>query len=81
LSTFLVPISELQHAFLPSKCYKPRRVFIFGLVIESIKELGGASNPLPKFVVDLTNTPFLTTFVLGATTISSLVVVMTTLGD
>ncbi len=56
-------------------------VFIFGLVVESIKELGGASNPLPKFVVDLINIPLLTTFVLGATTISNLVVVMTTLGD
>jgi hypothetical protein len=39
------------------------------------------SNPLPKFVVDPISTPTLTTFVLGATTISTLVVVMTTLGD
>jgi hypothetical protein len=52
LSFFLVPIPELQHAFLFSKCCEPGSVlqfFIlslfspFKLVIESIKEFGGAS--------------------------------------
>ncbi len=45
------PILELQHAPLPSKCYKPGNVpqpvflsmLTFGLTIESIKELRGAS--------------------------------------
>jgi len=45
------PILELQHAPLPSKCCKPRSapqflllsLFTFGFVVESIKELGGAS--------------------------------------
>jgi hypothetical protein len=47
------PILELQHAFLPPKVLwateraptlSPSIVFTFGLVVESIKELGGASN-------------------------------------
>jgi hypothetical protein len=45
------PILELQQALLPLKCYKPGNVpqflllplFTFGLIVESIKELGGAS--------------------------------------
>ncbi len=51
-SLVLVPIPELQHAFLPLKCYElgnvpnsfPFVVVTFGFTIESIKELGGASN-------------------------------------
>jgi hypothetical protein len=39
------------------------------------------SNPRPKFVVDPMSSPPLTTFVLGATTISTHVVIMTTIGD
>jgi hypothetical protein len=38
-------------------------------------------DPLPKFVTDPISTPPLITFVLGATTISIPVVVMTTLSD
>jgi hypothetical protein len=45
------PILELQHALLPLKCYELKNVpqlfflplFTFGLLVESIKELGGAS--------------------------------------
>jgi hypothetical protein len=45
------PIPKLQHAPLPPKCYKPGStprllhlsLFIFGLAVESIKELRGAS--------------------------------------
>jgi hypothetical protein len=45
------PISELEHAPLPPKCFEPRNtpqfrllpLFTFGLTIECIKELGGAS--------------------------------------
>jgi len=45
------PIIELQHTLLPPKCCElkstpnsfPSIVFTFGLAIESIKELGGAS--------------------------------------
>jgi len=45
------PIPELQHAPLPPKCYElgsapwllHLSLFIFGLIVESIKELGGAS--------------------------------------
>jgi hypothetical protein len=53
LSLFLVPIPELQHALLPSKCCEPGSVpqFLtlslfspFGLIVESIKEFGGVSN-------------------------------------
>jgi hypothetical protein len=50
----LSPIPKLKHAPLPLKCYKLKSVpqlcllllFTFGLVIESIKELGGASPTL-----------------------------------
>jgi hypothetical protein len=42
------PILKFQHALLPSKCREPQLlspsiVFTFGLIVESIKELGGAS--------------------------------------
>jgi len=41
------PIPKLQHAPLPPKCCEPTPspsiVFTFGLTVESIKELGGAS--------------------------------------
>jgi hypothetical protein len=45
-------IPKLQHSLLPSKCYEPRNtpqvhlllLFTFGLIVESIKELGGAWN-------------------------------------
>ncbi len=45
------PIPDLQHAPLPPKCYEPGSVpqllllplITFGLAVESIKELGGAS--------------------------------------
>jgi hypothetical protein len=51
------PILELQHALLPAKCYKPRSalklrlllLFTFEFVIESIKELGGASKSVVNF--------------------------------
>jgi len=44
------PISKLQHALLPPKCYEPGSapqlfllpLFTFALAIESIKELEGA---------------------------------------
>jgi hypothetical protein len=38
-------------------------------------------NPLPKFTTNPINIPLMTTFVLGATTVSTHVVVMTTFGD
>ncbi len=38
-------------------------------------------DPLPKFVTDPINIPLLTMFVLGATIVSTPMVVMTTLGD
>jgi len=52
LSIFLVPIPEFQHAPLPPEVLQARErtpilfpsiVFTFGLVVESIKELGGTS--------------------------------------
>jgi hypothetical protein len=51
LINFLSPISEFQHAPLPSKCYEPGSapqffflpLFTFGLMVESIKKLGGVS--------------------------------------
>jgi len=52
LSLFLVPIPEFPQAPLPPKCCEPGRVLQllilslfspFGLIIESIKEFGGAS--------------------------------------
>jgi hypothetical protein len=58
LSLFLVPIPELQHAFLPPKCCDPSSVpqlfiifvvFTFRLVVESTKEFGGAlGKKVPK---------------------------------
>ncbi len=52
------PILELQHTPLPLKCYKPKRVpnffsftlLTFGLTIQSIKELGGTSIPIYKYM-------------------------------
>ncbi len=38
-------------------------------------------DPRPKFVIDPITTPFQTMFVLGATTVSTPMVVMTTLSD
>jgi hypothetical protein len=52
LSIFLVPIPEFQHAPLPPEMLQARErtpiffpsiVFTFGFIVESIKELGGAS--------------------------------------
>jgi hypothetical protein len=52
LSIFLIPIPEFQHAPLPPEVLQARErtpifflsiVFTFGLVVESIKELKGAS--------------------------------------
>jgi hypothetical protein len=53
-------IPELQHAALPSKCYEPRSapqflllsLFTFGFVVESIKELRGASDYKYKGLVE-----------------------------
>jgi len=51
------PILELQHTLLSPKCYKPGNtpkfrlllLFTFEFVIESIKELGGASKSVVNF--------------------------------
>ncbi len=51
------PILELQHALLPPKCYKSGSapkfhlllLFTFEFIIESIKELGGASKSVVNF--------------------------------
>jgi hypothetical protein len=62
------PIPKLQHAPLPLNCCKPGSapqlflfsLFIFELVVESIKELGGASY-IPTYLlimyIDLTYPP------------------------
>jgi hypothetical protein len=61
LVSLLSPISELQHALLPSKCCELKSVpqllllplFTFGFVVESIKELGGAPHMVTNLMKSL----------------------------